>query len=351
MICRILRHSSPDPRMNEAIEEAILLARHEGQPLDTVHIWQNGKAVILASNADARTSVDETACKSNEVAIVRRAAPLGRTTYQDEGTLNLTYVIDQKRFFPDTDSLTEAYRRLTKPAVDVISGLGASVEIPEYAASLAVEGRTIADAWIRFYYDLMFLQLSINVQTDLNAQGRALKQGARFTTLSREMNRSMEIEDVQSALIQSIAKQFGVAFQEENLSALEKKLAERLHEIKYSKHDWNFESKAPLSIKDVLIEVYVAYPPTRSCREIIETVQSAVRDLRDNVELRIWMRGKGLDGHGSPPGMPMSIALTEAAKKAIVPAVVVNGELAFSRDIPSAVDVERKILQALERQV
>jgi len=349
MICRILRHSSPDARMNEAIEEAILIARHEGQPLDTVHIWQNGKAVILANNADARTSVDEAACKSNEVAIVRRAAPLGRTTYQDEGTLTLTYVIDQKQFFPDTDSLTEAYRRLSKPAVEVISGLGPAVEVPEYAASLVVEGRTIADAWVRFYYNLMSLQLSINVQTDLNALGRALKQGARFTTLSREVNRTVEIEDVQSALIQSIAKRFGVTFQEENPSPLEKKLAERLHEIKYSRHDWNFEGKVPLSLKDVLIEVYVAYPPTRSCREIIETVQSAMSDLRDNVELRIWMRGKGLDGHGSPPGVPMSFALTEAAKKAIVPAVVVNGQLAFIRDVPSAEDVENKILQALER--
>jgi lipoate-protein ligase A len=179
MICRILRHSSPDVRMNEAIEEAILLARHEGQPLDTVHIWQNGKAAILASNADARASVDEAACKSNEVVIVRRAAPLSRTTYQDEGTLNLTYVIDQKRFFPDTDSLTEAYRRLSKPAVEVISGLGASVEVPEYAADLVVKGRTIADASITFYYDLMFLQLSINIQTDLNTLGHALKERTR----------------------------------------------------------------------------------------------------------------------------------------------------------------------------
>jgi lipoate-protein ligase A len=335
--------------MNEAIEEAILLARHEGQPLDTVHIWQNGKAVILASNADARTSVDVDSCKSNEVAIVRRAAPLGRTTYQDEGTLNLTYVIDQKRFFPDTDSLTEVYRRLWNPAVDVMSSLGVAVEVPEYAASLVVEGRAIADAWVRFYYNLMFLQLSINVQTDLNALGRALKQGARFTTLSREVNRTVGIEDVQRALIQSIARHFGVTFQEETPSPVEKKLAERLREIKYSRHDWNFEGKAPLSLKDVLIEVYVAYPPTRSCREIIETVQSAMSDLRDNVELRIWMRGKGLDGHGSPPGVPMSIALTEAAKKSIVPAVVVNGELAFSRDVPSAEHVERKIMQALGR--
>jgi len=349
MICRILRHSSRDATMNEAIEEAILLARHEGQPLDTVHVWLNGKAVILASNADVRASVDEDACKSNKVAIVRRAALLGKTTYQDEGTVNLTYVIDQKRFFPDTDSLTEAYRRLWRPVVDVMSSYCVAVEVPDYGEPLVVEGRTIGDAWVRFYYNLMFLQLSINVQTDLSAQSSAMKQGAEFTTLSREVNKAVCIGCVQDALIQSIAKRFGVTFQEETPSPVEKRLAERLHEIKYSKHDWNFEGRAPLSIMDVLIEVYVAYPPTRSCRQIIETVQSAMNELRDNVELRIWMRGKGLDGHGSPAGVPMSIALMEAAKKAIVPAVVVNGELAFSRDVPSAEDVERKILQALER--
>jgi lipoate-protein ligase A len=350
MICRILSHSSPDARMNEAIEEALLLTRHEGQPLDTIHVWQNGKTAILASNADVRTSIDEEACKSSEVAIVRRATLIGKTTYQDEGTLNLTYVIDQKQFFPDTDSLTEAYRGLWRPVVDVMSSLGVAVEVPDYGEPLVVGDRTIAEVWVRFYYDLMFFQLSINVQTDLKAQSRALRQGARLTTLSREVNRMVSINDIQRALIEGIAERFEVTFQEEETpSPVEKKLAERLHEIKYSRHDWNFEAKAPLSIKDVLIEVYVAYPPTRSCREIIEAIQSAMCDLNENVELRIWMRGKGLDGHGLPAGVPMSIALTEAAKQAIIPAVVVNGELAFSRDVPSAEDVERKILQALER--
>jgi hypothetical protein len=282
--------------------------------------------------------------------IVRRATPIGKTTYQDEGTLNLTYVIDQKQFFPETDSLTEAYSGLWRPVADVVSSLGVAVEVPDYGESLVVGDRRIADAWVSFYYNLMFLQFSINVQTDLNALGRALKEGKRFTTLSRETSGAVEIDDVQRALVQSIAKHFEVTFQEEeNPSPVEKKLAERLYEIKYSKHDWTFEARAPLSIKDVLIEVYVAYPPTRSCREIIEAVRSAIGDLREEVELRIWMRGKGLDGHGLPAGVPMSVALTEAAKQAIVPAVVINGELTFSRDVPSAEDVEGKILQALGR--
>jgi len=41
MMCRIVRHSNPDAGMNEAYEEAMLLARHEAQPLDTVRVWRN----------------------------------------------------------------------------------------------------------------------------------------------------------------------------------------------------------------------------------------------------------------------------------------------------------------------
>ena len=46
--------------------------------------------------------MDEDACKNSQVMIARRASAAGKTMYQDQGTLDLTYVIDQKRFFPDT---------------------------------------------------------------------------------------------------------------------------------------------------------------------------------------------------------------------------------------------------------
>lgn len=74
--------------------------------------------------------MDEDACKNNLVMIVRRASAAGKTMYQDQGILNRTYVIDQKRFFPDTDSLTEVHRRFWNPAFDVIPKMRADVEVP-----------------------------------------------------------------------------------------------------------------------------------------------------------------------------------------------------------------------------
>jgi len=346
--CRIIRFCDRDAQVNDAFEEAILIARHEGQPLDTVRIWQNRRAVVLASNADARASVDKDACVATGIAIVRRTS-WGSTVYQDEGTLNLTLVIDQKKFFPDTDSLTEVYRQLWQPAVDAISKFGAGVETPYYGEDAVVNGAKISEAWVKFYYNLMLFQLSVNVHTDLGLLNQVLKQQGTFTTLSSKLNRTIRTEDIEKALIDAIARQFAVEFDEQKVSPLEKKLSDRLYEVKYSKDDWNFDAKAPLSLKDVLVEAYVAYPPTTSCREIIENIRSAIRDLQDKVELRVWMRGKGLNGHGPPPGVPMSVALMQACKGSIIPAVIINGQLAFSRRVESAEAVRDKILQALAR--
>lgn len=40
-MCRIVEYSADDARINEAFEEAMLLARHEEHALDAVRMWQN----------------------------------------------------------------------------------------------------------------------------------------------------------------------------------------------------------------------------------------------------------------------------------------------------------------------
>ena len=346
MLYRLIRYSSCEAGRNEALEEGMLLARHQGQSLDTVRIWWNKRAVILGGGADLKVSVDEEVCKKNGVAVVRRAS-FGRETYQDQGTLNLTYVIDHKKLLPETEDLTELYKRLYKPVVDLLSGFGLNGKMHGYGEGLVVDHAMVSDAWLNFYYNLLSFQLSINVSTDLELSSRVLRHEKRFTSLSKELKRKLAIKDVERRLIGSVAKRFEMEFREEQISKLEEELAERLHAVKYSRSDWNVNRMAPLSIKDVLVEVYVAYPPTTSCREIIKHVRSATEDLQDRVEVRIWMRGKGLDGRGSPLGVPWSAGLMEAAKRSIVPAIVIKGEIAFSRHVPSSDDFHSRVVRAL----
>ncbi len=185
------------------------------------------------------------------------------------------------------------------------------------------------------------------MNTDLKLLSQVLRRKDFITTLGSELNKTLRIEDVERTLIESIGKRPGLEFETQSLLSSEKKLAERLYEIKYSRDDWNLKMKGPLTLKDVLVDVYVAYPPTRSCKAIIDKVNSAMEKVRDKIEMRIWMRGKGLNGQGVPPGVVMPGGLMKASKESIVPAVIINGQITFSRDVPSKEEVEREIYKVL----
>ena len=346
MIFRLVQYSSPDARLNEALEEAMLIARRKEQPLDTIRLWQNSRAVVLGNSAIPRGSVDVDACQENQVAIVRRASS-GPTMFQDQGTINLTYVVDRNRFLPNAHDLTAIYTELSQAVAEGITRLGADAEVDDYGRSILAGDQKISEAWVNFYYDFVQFQLSINVNTNLTTSGQVLLRKEHAANLSAQVDRSLLLQDIETLLIDGITRRFGAAFEKQGFSRAEEKLSERLYEVKYSKDDWNFHGNAPLSLKGVLVDVYVAYPPTTSCRAIIENLHSAIADFRDKVEVRIWMAGKGLDGEGHPSGVVMPGGLLRAMKESIIPAVIINGDISFSRTVPSREDLRSEILQVL----
>lgn len=348
MICRIISHSESDAKMNEAFEEAVLLARHDEQGIDTIRVWQNERAVILSNNADIRLSVDENRCRLNNVAIVRRASS-GKTMYQDRGTLNLTYFIKQSNFFSDTNNLTEIYKRLCQPVAQGISTLGAEAKVDDYGQGIIANGKRLSDASVNFYYDLVLFGLSLNINTDLEILRQVLKQEDEVTTLTKVLGRTVSVESALEEVLNAITQHFKLTIEKQDFSASEKQLAKTLYNLKYSRDEWTVDRNAPLSLREVLVDLYVAYPPTRNCREIIGNVESAIADIKDKVELRIWMHGKGLNGQGCPPGVAMPKGLTKAAKESTIPAVIINGEIVFSRVVPSKEDLRRRILQGIKR--
>jgi lipoate-protein ligase A len=333
--------------MNEAYEEATLLARHQEQTVGTIRVWQNESAVLLGNSGEIGISVNEDRCKLNNVTIVRRASS-GKTIYQDHGTLNLTYVINQKNLFPETDNLTEIYRQLCEPVAYGISKFGVKAKVGDYGQSILAEGKRLCDVSVNFYYDLVLFGLSININTNMNVLRQVLKQEDDTTTLSTVLGRTVSMEDAWNMLLHAITGHFRLTVENQNFTPSEENLAKRLYEIKYSKDEWTIHGKAPLSLRDVLVDLYVAYPPTRSCKEIIENVNSAITEIKDKVELRIWMHGRGLNGQRCPPGVIMTGGLIKASKESIIPAIIINGEIAFSRDVPSKGDLRNRIVQGIK---
>ncbi|MEM2901944.1 MAG: hypothetical protein QXO32_04365 [Candidatus Bathyarchaeia archaeon] len=343
---RLLRYSVADVKANEAFEEAMLQATRGESPSNTLRVWRSGKAAVVGSSVDVEASVNLEACRSLGVPIVRSPSSL-RTVYQDQGTLNLTYLVDQRRLFPGLESLIEVYRRLYSPLVKALAGLGLDVMLGESAQTMLVGDRRVSEAGACFYYDWILFRVSLNVETDLSTAARVLKKPPPATTVGGELGGKVDVVEVERALIEGISTQLEVKLQTGQPTPAELKLAEKLLEAKYSKDDWNLHMKAPLTLKDVLVDVYVAYPPTRSCVQLVKNVKSALEGFMDRVELRVWMRGKGLEGKGVPPGVVMPGGLIRASKESIIPAVIINGEISFSRDVPSMDELKSKVLQAM----
>lgn len=345
---RLLRYSVADVKANESFEEAMLRATRRGAP-NTLRVWRNGDAVVVGSSVSVEASVNLEACRSLGIPIVRALSSI-KTVYQDQGTLNLTYLVDQRTVFPGLESLIEVYRGLYSPLVKALAGLGLEVKLDENAQTMYVEDRRLSEAGAGFYYDWILFRVSLNVKTDLSKAAWVLKKPPLATTVCRELDGRVDVVEVEEALIEGVAAQLGVKLETGEPTSVELELAGKLWEAKYSRDGWNLHMKAPLTLKDVLVDVYVAYPPTRSCVQLIKNVKSALEGFMDRVELRVWMRGKGLEGRGVPPGVVMPGGLVRASKESIIPAVIINGEISFSRNVPSIDELKSKVLQAMGSQ-
>ncbi|MFW9944084.1 MAG: hypothetical protein ACFFB7_03725 [Candidatus Sifarchaeia archaeon] len=123
-----------------------------------------------------------------------------------------------------------------------------------------------------------------------------------------------------------------------------------LFKWKYSTDDWIYHHSAPLALGRVLLEAYLAYPPTARCREIMAIVDDLSKTHSEKVEARTWLRGRGLVSwlRGVPPGLLPSGGVVQASKKNIVPAIIVEGKITHERTVPAYNDLCRVVEQAYD---
>jgi len=100
-----------------------------------------------------------------------------------------------------------------------------------------------------------------------------------------------------------------------------------------------------LKNKSVLIELLVANPPTRKCREFIDFVMRNTKQYGDLVDIKIYRKGTKI-----PPGYSPSAGLLKAAKRSAIPAIIINSEVSFVGTIPKEEDFKKKIEDAMKRE-
>jgi len=334
--------------MNLAVSEAIFRSRREGLTRDTLHLWQGSKSVILGDPSSYSEDVNHEACRKYGIQIIRAISVSAQVFYQDTGSLNFAIATNAATFAKNNQPVLSEYQILNEGIAAGLQKLGLKANISPNG--IYINNKTISEAIPKWFYDFLLFQGTLHVDTDLEVYSEVTRTESHsgkentITSLSLEFDKKIRMDEVKDALVQGIEKSLGIKFEKQGLTKDERSLTEKLYRVKYGVDGWNVHGREPflVGMGKMAIEVFVAYPPTSKCRELIKRVNDSVSNLQDEVEITIWMRGKGVDQHGPYP--EMSSALIGAKKHNIIPAIIINGKLAFSGSIPSKENLRQAIL-------
>lgn len=339
---RLLDYSEIDPGKNLALDEALMIAKHEKALSNALRFWNISiPCIVLGCFENVDYAIDLENCKEYGVTIVRRVSG-GQSMYIDKGNLNFSIAIDEKAF-KEIKNLVEILKLVCNCISLALKEFNLSMELDPYGQGIFIKNKKVLEIGSHCFYEQTLIQGTIFVSTNIEILNKVLKhKTSEYTTLTLESKKSIEIDEVKKSIINSFEKNLEIEFKAGNLDEFETKIANRLYKIKYGKNGWNLEKEWPLSWKDVLIEVLVAYPLTSQCKRMVEVVEKAIKNLEENVELRIYKRGLGI-----PPGVTITRGLNQAAKNSIIPSIVINGELVFGKEVPSEDELRNMIIKKI----
>jgi len=309
---------------------------------------------MLGAPSSYRNDVNHEACRKYGIEIVRAVSVSCGVLYQDMGSLNFTVAADAtflKHLIKNYQPVLSEYQILNEGFAKGLQRFG--VDVKADPTGIYIDKRRISEALPLWFYDFLLFQGTIHVNTDLDVYDEVIRTNLRpirkdfLASLSRELGKNIQMDEAKKAFVQSLEERLGVRFEEQGLAEDEQKLVEKLYRLKYGLSRWNIDSHEPFlsGMGKTTVEVFIAYPPTSMCRELIHLVNDVVSDMKDEVKVMIWMRGRGIYQHGPYP--EISSALQAAKKRSIIPVIIINGELKFRESVPSKEVLKKALLDAL----
>lgn len=327
-----------DLNFNLAVDEAMLRCIQEYPTKSALRIW-NSKSSIILSKSDK--ILEENLVNWRKLGLnAARSCMNGHIIYNDEGVLNIALISNETRDKLNFKSLHEKIYELT---LKFMLEFGLKISINEELRLILVNDKILGSISSSSFYDSNLIFTVLYVKPNLNLIKKALLKN--FSSIENEANLKVDLNKVKAVIKSKFEEVFNASLIEEQLNENEEKIAKRLYEVKYSKEEWIIKGEEPLTLKDVLIEVYVAYPPTTLDRKLIETVNKAASNLKDKIEVRVWKRGRGI-----PPGVILTPGLRKASKESLIPALIVNGEVKLGRitEPPSEKEIKEILEEALK---
>ncbi len=345
-VWRLLYSNSTDPKMNLATNEAIFTSRYEDLAKETLHLWSSSKSVIFSAS---REDIDIENCKRLGIELVRAFSVNPTVLYQDRGSLNFAVVANTSAFAEKNNPVLSSYQVLNEAVAKGLEKFDVKLRVSP--SGVYANNKKIVENLPVWLNNHLLFQGTLYVDTDLEILRWVIKPNTfsqkeeAMGTLSQEAGQKISIDTVKEVILSGIKRRLNIEFEEEGLTTDEQKLVDKLFRMKYNSERWNVDGNEPILVDmgKIAIEVFVAYPPTSKCRKLIQLVNEATADLQDKGKVLIWMKGRGLDQHRSYPHSP---ALFEAAKRSVIPTVIINGKMDF-KDVPSKDDLRKAIISAL----
>jgi len=262
MACwRLLKLETHNAYMNMAIDEAILNARIKGLVSNTVRFYRwNPSAVSIGKFQKIENEVHLENCLKQGVDVVRRITGGGTVYHDAEG--EITYSIVASKEDLGAKDIAEVYSKIYAGIIEALKILGLKADFNEGNArtcpNLTVNGKKISGSAQCHKANIVLQHGTLLMDVNLERMFSFLKvpwaktcmevvciAKNKITSINEELGRAVPLAEVHQALADGFQKALKTKLEDEELTAYERELAERLYKEKYITADWNMHGKEP----------------------------------------------------------------------------------------------------------
>lgn len=253
---QLLRLETYNAFMNMAIDETILRARIENLVPNTLrfYCWKPS-AVSIGRFQNIENDVHLSNCKKYCVDVVRRITGGGTVYHDAEGEITYSVVASKKDL--EAEDITAVYAKIYTGLTEAVKILGINVDFNEgnrkTCPNLTVNGKKISGSAQSHKRGVVLQHGTLLVDVDLEKMFTFLRvpwaktcmevvnvARGKITSISKELERDVSIEDVNQALTEGFQKALDIKLVEGELTLYEHELAEKLCKEKYATAEWNF---------------------------------------------------------------------------------------------------------------
>jgi lipoate-protein ligase A len=244
MAWRVIDLGSTSPALTAAVDEAILTCRSKGSVGNTLTFYSRDRPTVsLGYFEKAAESIDLELCREKGIEVVRRQSG-GSAIFTDPGQIIYGVTVEAGMM---SKNPKDSYPLICGAVVNALKSL--RIEATHRPLNdVVVNGRKISGSAQTRRAGAVLQHGTVIVDSDLETMMQVIRQRpgkprseADMTSLSLELGRKVDMDEVKTALVAGFEGTFGVTMRKENLTAEERELARKLSEEKYGKGVFTFQ--------------------------------------------------------------------------------------------------------------